>query len=447
MSDDLETGAAVLTSDIISEDDELSRQHKTIVDTYQKITNPISAMTVWDYQRVLKEFSSVEEVISSPRAITRFKEALRKTEAYKKEFERRRDFRKPEEHIGLALFPYSQSKETDLFTKLGLVPLQVSLMDALTEGIRSGAISLRTDEDSGWYSYQQFALETLLLPEKAVEADKLVLSEEYKEHLKEAFKGMLTKARETHVRQLEAYKMAKEPEPEVKIDVWPELCVEPMATNYLRVAQGYKFPRKAIKAVLGKGALNNLHRMKEDGSKSEKTLSEELDDMIELMYGIYLKACNDLGMEPDLEKLSKTELRAAEQRATQWLTKLEEDDDLKTDTRVIVPVGNLVCWATLGVQLMKIHVEYDERPTVTILVEGKEVAPEEADVDIHFSEIDYWIPVDVFSEVVLGPDPLTREEFRQICDQYISKEEIIKELKARKGKGFTLRRLARKLKG
>jgi energy-coupling factor transporter ATP-binding protein EcfA2 len=41
---------------------------------------------------------------------------------------------------------------------------------------------------------------------------------------------------------------------------------------------------------------------------------------------------------------------------------------------------------------------------------------------------EYVIPVQVFAEVTLGPKPLTREEFRKICDRYRTKDEILSAL-------------------
>src|SRR5207302_3224022 len=107
-------------------------------------------------------------------------------------------------HATVAVFPPSRSRETILFEKLfpaGLPP-NADLMRELIRSIRSGTVNLQPTPDSGWYDYQVYALETLLLPEKGEEHDKLLLTKAYKKRMLEAFKALITKHRETHVRQL-----------------------------------------------------------------------------------------------------------------------------------------------------------------------------------------------------------------------------------------------------
>src|SRR5262249_12266762 len=104
----------------------------------------------------------------------------------------------------VAGFPASTSPQTVLFEKLfgeGLPP-NVGLIRALITAIRSGKVNLEPTKDSGWYERQVYALETMLLPEKGEEAAKLQLTKAYKKRMLEAFQVLMTKRRETHVRQL-----------------------------------------------------------------------------------------------------------------------------------------------------------------------------------------------------------------------------------------------------
>ncbi len=78
-------------------------------------------------------------------------------------------------------------------------------MVTLIRRIRSGEVDLKPSTKpggDGWYQYQVYALETLLLPGRGQEKDKLLLTAEYKKRLVEAFKAMITTRRETHARQL-----------------------------------------------------------------------------------------------------------------------------------------------------------------------------------------------------------------------------------------------------
>ena len=73
----------------------------------------------------------------------------------------------------------------------------------LIQAVRSGELDLAPGADAGWYDYQLYALETLLLPERGPESQNLLLTAGYKKKLIETFKSILTQTRETHVKQLD----------------------------------------------------------------------------------------------------------------------------------------------------------------------------------------------------------------------------------------------------
>ena len=106
-------------------------------------------------------------------------------------------------HESVAVFPPSTSRETELFERVfpDGVPLQANLMAVLIRRIRDGVVKLAPGKNDGWYQYQVYALETLLLPEKGQETAKLLLTAEYKKRLIEAFKALVVKRRETHARR------------------------------------------------------------------------------------------------------------------------------------------------------------------------------------------------------------------------------------------------------
>ena len=183
------------------------------------------------------------------------------------------------QHKGaVAFFPPSTSKEVVLFEKLfpqGLPP-NVDLMKELVRRIRSGEVDLAPQAGSGWYEYQVYALETMLLPEKGQEKDKLLLSRTYKKRMLEAFKALVTKRRETHVRQLD-YANAKTAQPPGFEDkVQPRLRIEPSATYYLRTARAYAFLMNFLEASIGKEQLHELHGLKKDGQRAADLHTELL---------------------------------------------------------------------------------------------------------------------------------------------------------------------------
>ena len=168
------------------------------------------------------------------------------------------------------------------------VPADVNLMAELIRRIRSGEVDLKPGESDGWYQYQVYALETLLLPAKGQEKDKLLLTAEYKKRLVEAFKALVTKRRETHVRQLarSAKSTAATPLGERR-EVRPRLRIEPCATFYLRTARAYAFLQNFLRATAGQERLAELHGLGRAASGSRRW-TRNWTPSRQRFYGFYL---------------------------------------------------------------------------------------------------------------------------------------------------------------
>ena len=82
----------------------------------------------------------------------------------------------------VAIFPPSSSRETELFRELFPlgIPKGTNLMSTLVRRIRSGEVNLKPSDKDGWYQYQVYALETMILPARGQEQDKLLLTATYK---------------------------------------------------------------------------------------------------------------------------------------------------------------------------------------------------------------------------------------------------------------------------
>ena len=206
----------------------------------------------------------------------------------------------------LAFVPASDSPESKLFRDLycaSPIPADQNLIDVLIDRIRSGALDFTPTKESGWYDRQLYALETLLVPERAPEKDHLFLTKRYKEKLVETFKSLITQHRETHVKQLrtgsEGDSSAGGPAP--KVDLYPQLPVEPFPTFYLRTARAYRFLQGILLASLGQAFLDQSARVLEDGSRAPTKLGAELGQKIELCYGLYSVAAQSIGMRPTLD--------------------------------------------------------------------------------------------------------------------------------------------------
>jgi hypothetical protein len=293
-------------------------------------------------------------------------------------------------------------------------------------------VDLQPGPNSGWYDYQVYALQTLLLPEKGEEHDKLMLSKAYKKRMLEAFQALITKRRETHARQLgaAAAPMAAPPPPLEKIK--PRLRVEPCPSYYLRTARAYAFLANFLEASVGKEALQELHGLKKEGPRTPD-LYTELRQMRELFYGLYLISAEDIGLKTTLAADEVADPEKCYQAAATWLPKAFEDPDLATDTRVAVPVfadanQNVTrLWLTLGVRLSRLDVRYVKPPSVKPAEGEGDWKPVE---DSKLEEVQYLIPVDEFAEVELrGLRVLSREELRAICDREKTKDAILQALR------------------
>jgi hypothetical protein len=349
---------------------------------------------------------------------------------------------RPGEHPTVALFPSSTSRETVLFEKLfplGL-PESAQLMDELIRAIRSGKIDLKPDPNSGWYDYQVYALETLLLPEKGEEHDKLVLTKEYKKRMMEAFKALITKRRETHVRQMaNPFVLGMEAPAIVQVKTSPRLRVEPCPSYYLRTARAYAFLANFLEANIGKEALKTLHGLRQGGQR-ELNLDAELLRMRDLFYGLYLVSAEDIGLRPALTKEEEPDCERCYKLAAEWLPKAFADPDLAIDTRVCVPIfpdrsrGVTRIWATLGVRLAHLDAEYLRPPSVA-QAPRPDADPKERAAwrELRMDELEashYLIAVDEFAEVELPVmHALSREDLRAVCDREKTKDAIIAALR------------------
>jgi hypothetical protein len=332
----------------------------------------------------------------------------------------------------VAVLPPSTSRETELFNRLFPlgVPAEADLMATLVRRIRAGEVDLKPGDKDGWYQYQVYALETLLLPTRGQERDKLLLTASYKKRLVEAFKALVTKRRETHVRQLDTKTTAARP-PLERVEVRPRLRIEPCPTFYLRTARAYAFLQNFLLATAGKERLAALHGLKQGGAR-DAPLADELDGIRLRFYGFYLIACEDIGMKPQLLADEPLDQKAAATAALAWLKHLERNPDLACDTRVAVPIyvdrlnGKTRLWATLGVRLARLDASYARPPKVRPKGQGGRWQEAEG---CEYVLSEYVIPVEEFAEIELpGLRSLTRQELRAVCDRYKTKEEIVKAL-------------------
>ena len=335
-------------------------------------------------------------------------------------------------------FPPSQSHETELVKRLfgnKPIPEGFNLIDELVREIRAHRLSLKPGPDSGWYDYESWALEPLVLPNETPEASRLRYDASYVRLLEELFKGILSLTRETHIKQLEVPMVgaaAMRPGRTIEITIYPDLTVEPLASYYFRRAESYAFVRTVLEESFGREALGKVHRLGPDVT-AVATLDQELDEMEKLFYGAHVTVCRQIGMTPLSSPSIRTTADAAEAAFIAWRKDIGQDMDVGRDSRMMVPVfydigrEKTKVWVMLGWGRRDLDVAFDTPPMYT-LFDAQGAAVSSHNVHVNFHSDSQTLVYPVMAEVYVSKI-LDREEFRQHCDRYKTRSAILANLK------------------
>jgi hypothetical protein len=333
---------------------------------------------------------------------------------------------------GLAAFPASESAENRVMRQLlcgGELAEGETLLDGLIRKIQAGDLDLTPRADSGFYDQQLYALETLLAPAKASESQHLLLTRAYKEKLVETFKSLLIQTRETHVKQVgivDSRAASGSPTP-IEFTVYPQLLVEPFPTFYLRTARAYRFLEGVLTAVLGPEFLQATSRLLEEGTRSSLTLGEELIAKQQLLYGLHAVSADSIGMAPELasDELAAFPLDVARAAARTWLANVAEDADIARDPRVSLPVAregaDAIYWAVVGVKALHLEASFPDTRRPEVL----STMPYSC-VQTGWKTFEPYLLVEQTIQVRRPAHlpPLTRDEFRALCDAHETAEAI-----------------------
>lgn len=375
--------AACALAGAIAADPGRKQRYETLLGLYGRLTNPLSS-----------SLADMLAVASSPSCP---KKGLR------------------------AFLSGSESPEVELFERLYPegIPPNANLMQDLVDAIRSGEVDLAPRPEDGFYAHQLYALETLLVTDRSEERAKVAFMARYKKRLQEAFETMLVQHRETHVKQLDVV------EPRSTSMVSSALFrVEPLATVFVRHARSYVFLEAALDEVMGPELLDAGVAVDQEGPTAV-SLRARIRASRDLFHGLYLIACQDIGLSPTLDRAGdpaeadRAPLAAA---ADQWLLGLQDEPAAKADVRVMIPIAILDeerarYWAVIGVR---------STPAGYSLIEGMDVSPPPEK-----KQYRYPLPTERFIEVESSATPLTRDELRKLCDEQGTEEAIRAALEAR----------------
>jgi len=352
-------------------------------------------------------------------------------------------------------FPPSVAHETELIKRLygnRPIPEGFSLIEEMIRRIRDGRLSLEPGEHSGWYDYQTWALQPLVIPEKMPESVKLKFDDEYRRQLEELFKGILALTRETHIKQLEIPSVGlgfpggpSKP----TLNIFPELSAEPLYSHFLRRATTYGFIRSVLEKHFGREGLRSMNRQTSDGPV-EKCLDDELDEMAVLFYGASVVVARELGLSGRTRsetlplKICKLFMehgeflylgsgRGDEEDADAFIewSKTRNDRDLAADVRMMVPLFYDVqrrmtkVWVFMGWSQRPMSVSFFRKPKVRVLdKKGLDIT---GDVNVELGRRTYSLAYPVTGELYVNKI-LDRREFRKHCDNHRSPEMILKHL-------------------
>jgi len=111
-----------------------------------------------------------------------------------------------------------------------------------------------------------------------------------------------------------------------------------------------------------------------------------------------------------------------------WLDQINDNLDLAKDTRISVPISYDIqkrktrLWATLGVRLARLDVEYVTPPQIRV---PGETEWQEVEIGTVKSKR-YVIAVDEWAELdCQGSRSFDRDEFRVLCDKHKTRDAIV----------------------
>lgn len=323
--------------------------------------------------------------------------------------------------------PAVRSNEGDLQKEMAKNPnAPKDPMDEIIQRLKDGRLAFNIKPDSGYYDYQQHALEAIVLAYKNPEANKVRFGPKYLQRLEEAFKTGMAKARESHIKSLEVFPVMSCVSMPTPPDYYvsPFLPVEPLPTAYMRYAEGFDFLLKKLPQILGSRKAYTYHP-----NGKPRPIYARLKEARDICYGMSLLSAQELGMLSKVENQTfSTPAGKGLSAAKNWLKKAKDIKELDRDTRFIVPISAddesitprmIHCWASVGVQIVKVEASFIEEPKLPNTVIAR------------FLPRTYYLVTDKFMalDVPYAKGPVTREQFRKVLDEAKTLEEAVNRLR------------------
>ncbi len=281
---------------------------------------------------------------------------------------------------------------------------------ALISALRSGHLHLEPTATSGLYRRWWYALETLAVPERAPEKDKLQLKSSYAARWQRTFAAGFTDGRSGIVKRMPEVYLGITAGSDISIQVAPTFTCEPAPVVYLRLARAYRTLNHDLETAFGS------ERWKATVDAQGNSLSATLTERSTRLFGIAIQCYREIGYPALLSDEERTiDQKNAASLGIAWCDGSALDPDVTADARHLVTLiaddTRLRCPAIAGVRLEPVTYSWVEKPSIG----GDFVAT--------FVPSHYWLTTPVFLTATLDKIP-TPEEFRRDCDRYSTVAEL-----------------------
>jgi hypothetical protein len=300
--------------------------------------------------------------------------------------------------------------------------------EAYEAAVRSGKVGGKAAAGAPWLDFAAYAWAALLTPESAPEAAKLTWDDGYKKRLAESYATGFDQTRGRAAPTPPGGGTAEA----VAVEVEPEFRLEPLPEYYLRAARAYGRLGDVLESSLGASTLETMRGSREGGAAEAESLAAEAAGLDRLFYGLYLLSCADVGITPALRYGEVPNTAEAAKEAYTWLETWRSDKDMARDLREAwllgpgdpsAPAKGNVYRCVLGVRIIDVEVKYDRKPSISLRGTA-------GTVNLGFKPAAYAVAVPVVVEVAVpGDKPLTRAQFRAICDKHKTEGAIVAALK------------------
>jgi hypothetical protein len=275
---------------------------------------------------------------------------------------------KPEEDV-VALFPSAKLPDQEFFVELSdetQSDIPSGLGNALIDAVRKGRMSFVPDGDSGFYVRQMHEI-TPLVRRDTPEFGRYLVNDRYAKILDSEFVSQWAATRHTHVGHTDFSRMligssgvSRKP-----IEIYPELRVEPFPTSYDRMAASLNFLEATVRLFLPE--VLDRNRPLHDGSRSERCIGEELEDLGLILKGLGLISSDSIHLPYE-----NGDARESVERALSWIEGAEDDPDLDRNTAVFVPIirttngKRQISYINAGFKLVDVTASYKAKPNIKL---------------------------------------------------------------------------------